>query len=258
MNAKPTVAPVTKKPSPQSTGGTHLQAAVILLVGCGAALAFRTDGPSYETPQPTTEEVLVRRVAPPAVAPERSVTQLLGYVESETPTGVAARPERRTAAQVDRTASWSEAETARPPAPQVTDVRAVEEPAAVVGGNAGWAFDDTAVRTAAAAPPPWATMRPFDAPGATAAATLSATPANVVRQHMVRDGDTLGDLAERYYGDPRRYRDIFDANRAVLADPQLLPIGATLVIPAYDPRVASPPADPPAARLDPQGIVPRP
>jgi nucleoid-associated protein YgaU len=257
MNTKTSVPSAAKKSPPQPSGGTHLQAAVILIVGCGAALAFRSDGRS--TTAATEAEPLVRRVAPPPAAYERPTTQLLGYVEAETPAGVAARPERRTAAQVDQTASWSQERTSSPPAaPRLTDVRPSETPATNAGAPAS-AFDDVpSLRTAAAAPSPWALMRPFDAPGSAAASTLSASPANIVRQHTVRDGDTLGDLAERYYGDPRRYRDIFDANRATLTDPQLLPIGTTLVIPAYDPRVTSPPSDPPAARLVPQGIVPRP
>jgi hypothetical protein len=258
MNAKTPAAPVTKKSPPQSGGGTHLHAAAILMIGCGAALAFRTDGASTTAPPTAETEVLVRRVAPPPDAPQRPATQLLGYVEPEATSGVAARPERRTAAQVDRTVAWSEAAAApQAPAPRLTDVRAIEEPP-TEGGSAASAYDDVpGLRTAAAAPPPWATMRPFDGPGS-AGSTLTASPANVARQHTVRDGDTLGDLAERYYGDPRRFRDIFDANRATLSDPQLLPIGATLVIPAYDPRVTTPAADPPAARLAPQGIVPRP
>jgi len=234
MNDKKTAVPVTKKSPPQSTGGTHLQAAVILFVGCGAALAFRSNGESATAPQPAATEVLVRRAAPPQGTYERPTTQLLGYVETEAAPGVAAQPERRTAAQIDRTAAWSEIPTSPPPA---------------------FAGAPT-FRTASAGPAPWATMRPFEAASGVAT-TLTASPANVVRQHTVRDGDTLGDLAERYYGDPRRFRDIFDANRATLADPQLLPIGATLIIPSYDPRVTPPPTDPPAARLAPQGIVPR-
>jgi nucleoid-associated protein YgaU len=259
MNAKPTAAPVVKKPSPQSSGGTHLQAAVILLLGCGAALAFRSDGQVATAPQSAGSDVLVRRIAPPQETVDRPTTQLLGYVEPETTTGIAARPERRTAAQVDRTVSWSEVKPLSPAVPRLTDVRPAEEPARSGFGAATSAFDGSAAyQTAAAAPPPWATMRPFDAPGAAGSAGLTSSPANVVRQHTVRDGDTLGDLAERYYGDPRRFRDIFDANRGTLTDPQLLPIGATLVIPAYDPRVTTPSTEPPAARLAPQGIITQP
>jgi nucleoid-associated protein YgaU len=51
------------------------------------------------------------------------------------------------------------------------------------------------------------------------------------RTHVIVDGDTLAGLAARYLGDPRRSVDIFEANRRVLADPDVLPIGAELQIP---------------------------
>jgi nucleoid-associated protein YgaU len=117
----------------------------------------------------------------------------------------------------------------------------------------------TAVVQAQAPTRSLATMRPFEAvEAATAPSSLSSVPANAPRRHTVRDGDTLGDLAERYYGDARRYREIFDANRATLSNPEMLPIGATLTIPAYDPRFVPPPAEPAAARLVPQVMIRQP
>ncbi|MEX2308621.1 MAG: hypothetical protein WD738_13565 [Pirellulales bacterium] len=52
------------------------------------------------------------------------------------------------------------------------------------------------------------------------------------RRHIIVDGDSLARLAGRYLHDPRRSGEIFEANRAMLADPELLPIGAELVIPS--------------------------
>ncbi len=52
-----------------------------------------------------------------------------------------------------------------------------------------------------------------------------------VKQHTIHDGDTLESLARRYYGDPERAGDILEANRAVLSDPQVMPIGVKIVIP---------------------------
>jgi nucleoid-associated protein YgaU len=49
--------------------------------------------------------------------------------------------------------------------------------------------------------------------------------------HRVVDGDTLDGLAQRYLGSPARAQELFDANRDVLSDPRLLPIGAELKIP---------------------------
>jgi nucleoid-associated protein YgaU len=57
--------------------------------------------------------------------------------------------------------------------------------------------------------------------------------------HKITDGDTLSKLAERYLGRGERYLEIYDLNRDVLANPDLLPIGVLLKIP---PRGGPPPA----------------
>jgi nucleoid-associated protein YgaU len=51
------------------------------------------------------------------------------------------------------------------------------------------------------------------------------------RIHKIADGDTLPALAARYLGSPSRAMEIFKANREVLSDPELLPIGRELKIP---------------------------
>jgi nucleoid-associated protein YgaU len=61
-------------------------------------------------------------------------------------------------------------------------------------------------------------------------------PATEARTHKIIDGDTLAALAQRYLGSTARAGEIFEANRAVLSDPELLPIGAELKIPAIDSR----------------------
>lgn len=60
-----------------------------------------------------------------------------------------------------------------------------------------------------------------------------AEPAPSVRsvRHRVRDGDTLEALAAHYLGDRSRAGEIFQENRHLLSDPQLLPIGSLLAIP---------------------------
>ena len=58
------------------------------------------------------------------------------------------------------------------------------------------------------------------------------TPADqTARTHRVVDGDTLPALAERYLGSAARAEEIYQANRDVLSDPELLPIGAELKLP---------------------------
>ncbi len=66
--------------------------------------------------------------------------------------------------------------------------------------------------------------------------------------HTVADGDTLSELAIRYLGQSERYIEIFQLNRDVLDNPDLLPIGAVLKIPPrMGPRVKlqAPTDDPP-------------
>ncbi len=59
----------------------------------------------------------------------------------------------------------------------------------------------------------------------------SRNPTPDLHYHQVRDGDTLAGLAERYWNDPYRAREIYLANREVLAHAEQLPIGAILKIP---------------------------
>jgi nucleoid-associated protein YgaU len=49
--------------------------------------------------------------------------------------------------------------------------------------------------------------------------------------HKILDGDKLEDLAARYLGSPDKAMEIFDANRQVLSNPNILPIGVELKIP---------------------------
>ena len=52
------------------------------------------------------------------------------------------------------------------------------------------------------------------------------------KTHTIVDGDTLQRIAERYYDDTFYATAIFHRNRHVLEDPELLPVGRTIVIPA--------------------------
>ena len=52
------------------------------------------------------------------------------------------------------------------------------------------------------------------------------------RTHYVAGGDdTIYAVAEREYGDRAAYTRILDANPGVIRDPDVLPIGATLILP---------------------------
>jgi nucleoid-associated protein YgaU len=48
---------------------------------------------------------------------------------------------------------------------------------------------------------------------------------------MVAQGETLGKIAQRYYGSSARWHEILDANRDVLKDEKAVKQGMTLKIP---------------------------
>jgi nucleoid-associated protein YgaU len=78
--------------------------------------------------------------------------------------------------------------------------------------------------TAAAVKPKGISVAQGEARGATTTAV----------KHTVANGDTLFNLAERYYHDSGRFVDIYQANRDVLQNPQQLPAGIVIVIPGID------------------------
>lgn len=51
------------------------------------------------------------------------------------------------------------------------------------------------------------------------------------RYHMVAAGDTLGHISQKYYGKAGEYMKIFEANRDILDDPNLIKVGQKLKIP---------------------------
>ena len=55
---------------------------------------------------------------------------------------------------------------------------------------------------------------------------------NQSQSHIVVDGDSLAKLAHRYLDDPQRASEIYELNRHVLSHPDVLPIGAQLMIPS--------------------------
>ena len=74
------------------------------------------------------------------------------------------------------------------------------------------------------------------------------------RTHTVVDGDTLAALADRYLGSSAWAGEIYEANRDVLHDPELLPIGVELKLPPRTSR--SVPAAPSSGLPSPRRLVP--
>ncbi len=58
-----------------------------------------------------------------------------------------------------------------------------------------------------------------------------AAPMGGARYHTVQKKDTLYSLARQYYGDAKKWRDIYEANRAELGDPNRIKVGQRLAIP---------------------------
>lgn len=61
---------------------------------------------------------------------------------------------------------------------------------------------------------------------------LQTIPAALVPPtYVVRDGDDLTSIATRFYGHPAAAGAVWTANRMILDDPEVLPIGSTLTLP---------------------------
>lgn len=62
-------------------------------------------------------------------------------------------------------------------------------------------------------------------------ANIIVEDSSVYHRHEVKSGESLSKIAKHYYGDPMKYTEIFDANRGVLDNPDLIHPGQVLVIP---------------------------
>lgn len=133
---------------------------------------------------------------------------------------------------------------------ELADVKAGRNAGAVPGLDASPAATETAatpglnftvetmptVRTRPVPPP---TRTPAPAPTRAAPttqkppapATNTAQPAAGNRRHTVQPGDTLFKIAQQYYGNRSRWRDIYAANRGVMKSETDLKVGMQLRIP---------------------------
>ena len=50
-------------------------------------------------------------------------------------------------------------------------------------------------------------------------------------KYIVKSGDTLSKIAKEVYGDAKRWREILEANKAKIKDPDVILPGSELVIP---------------------------
>jgi nucleoid-associated protein YgaU len=61
--------------------------------------------------------------------------------------------------------------------------------------------------------------------------SASSTGMGGGRQHTVVQKDTLYSLARQYYGDHTKWRQIYEANRTQISDPNKIRVGQRLLIP---------------------------
>jgi len=62
-------------------------------------------------------------------------------------------------------------------------------------------------------------------------ANISVSDDSVYHRHTVKSGESLSKIAKHYYGDPMKYKAIFEANTNILDNPDLIHPKQELVIP---------------------------
>lgn len=62
-------------------------------------------------------------------------------------------------------------------------------------------------------------------------ANITVADDSVYHRHTVQSGESLSKIAKHYYGDAMKYNKIFEANRNILNNPDLIHPGQELVIP---------------------------
>ena len=62
-------------------------------------------------------------------------------------------------------------------------------------------------------------------------ANITVADDSVYHRHLVKSGESLSKIAKHYYGDPMKYKEIFEANNNILKNPDLIYPDQELVIP---------------------------
>ena len=62
-------------------------------------------------------------------------------------------------------------------------------------------------------------------------ANITVADDSVYHRHVVQSGESLSKIAKHYYGDPMKYKEIFEANTNILKNPDLIYPDQELVIP---------------------------
>ena len=67
------------------------------------------------------------------------------------------------------------------------------------------------------------------------ASTAPSSPTATVQTYTVVGGDSLSKIAKKFYGNANKWRDIFEANKDRISNPDLIQIGQVLKIPVESP-----------------------
>ncbi len=62
-------------------------------------------------------------------------------------------------------------------------------------------------------------------------ADIRVADTSVYHRHTVKSGESLSKIAKKYYNDPMKYKVIFEANKDILKNPDLIQPGQVLAIP---------------------------
>ncbi|MGY8913927.1 MAG: LysM peptidoglycan-binding domain-containing protein, partial [Flavobacteriales bacterium] len=61
-------------------------------------------------------------------------------------------------------------------------------------------------------------------------ANITVADDSVYHRHIVKSGESLSKIAKHYYGDPMKYKKIFEANTNILKNPDMIHPDQVLVI----------------------------
>jgi len=62
-------------------------------------------------------------------------------------------------------------------------------------------------------------------------ANITVADESVHHWHTVKSGESLSKISKKYYGDPMKYKKIFEANTNILKNPDIIQPGQVLAIP---------------------------
>lgn len=146
-------------------------------------------------------------------------------------------------------AGWTRLEELELGEPQVSaaeeraaEVEVVGLPAEEPAAEAGWLGEGAPAPLTAEVEellaeqegPPVPAVRTVSPPTDRAPFRLAPTATPRGQTYTVQQGDSLWSLAERFYGEGRRWKKIHEANRDVLPSSTNVPVGVVLVIPAVE------------------------